>query len=99
MADDVDIHFDHDALLRLVHSDEMAKELERRGIRVETAAKRIVHVDTGRLRDSITHAMGEDDQGRLVDIGSNVSYAIYQEVDYPYLRPSISAGGDTGTAA
>lgn len=43
----------------------------------ESYAKQGAPVDTGRLRNSLTHEMeGED----TVDIGSNVEYAIYQEL-------------------
>ena len=43
----------------------------------ESYAKQDAPVDTGRLRNSLTHEMeGED----TIDIGSNVEYAIYQEL-------------------
>lgn len=43
----------------------------------ESYAKQGAPVDTGRLRNSLQHDMeGED----TIDIGSNVEYAIYQEL-------------------
>lgn len=49
-------------------------------------------VDTGRLRNSITHAVDESD--RSVAVGTNVEYAPYVELGtskmkgWPYLRPA-----------
>lgn len=71
--------------------------LERTALRVETAAKRFAPVDTGRLRASITTVMGEDSDGLVAYVGSNVQYAIYQEYGTrfqsgtPFLRPALDA--------
>lgn len=48
--------------------------LEEIGLVAEGAAKRICPVDTGRLRNSITHALMGNDS---VAIGTNVEYALY----------------------
>ena len=48
--------------------------LEEIGLVAEGAAKRLCPVDTGRLRNSITHALRGDDS---VAIGTNVSYALF----------------------
>lgn len=48
--------------------------LEEIGLVAEAAAKKLCPVDTGRLRNSITHALSGDD---TVAIGTNVEYAIY----------------------
>ena len=48
--------------------------LEEIGLVAERAAKRLCPVDTGRLRNSITHAFLDD---RTVAIGTNVEYAPY----------------------
>lgn len=88
MANEVVWHEDGMAELRA----KIAKDVDRRCLLVEAAAKRIVHVDTGRLRASITHeteVQGDEVVGR---IGSNVEYAMYHEYDFPYLRPSLAAG-------
>lgn len=55
----------------------VAAALEEIGLAAERFAKRACPVDTGRLRNSITHAlnMGEE----AVYIGTNVEYASYVE--------------------
>lgn len=48
------------------------------GMTAETHAKELCPVDTGRLRNSITHEVDMNDQS--VIIGSNVEYAKYVEL-------------------
>lgn len=48
--------------------------LEEIGLVAEGAAKRLCPVDTGRLRNSITHAFVAEDE---IAIGTNVEYALY----------------------
>lgn len=68
-----------------------ARVLEIIGGKAETYAKRICPVDTGRLRNSITHQ--QFDENTEV-IGTNVEYAAYVELGtkdhkpQPYLRPA-----------
>ena len=50
--------------------------LEAIGLTAETYAKKATPVDTGRLRNSISHAV----DGEAVYIGSNVEYAPYVEL-------------------
>ena len=50
--------------------------LEAIGLTAETYAKKATPVDTGRLRNSISHAV----DGEAVYIGSNVEYAPYVEM-------------------
>lgn len=81
----------------------IARELSRRAMRVEQAAKRNAsdrpgpRVRTGRLRSSITWRLGVDTRGLHADIGSSVHYAPYVELGtsrmpaYPYLRPALEA--------
>lgn len=65
------------------HTDEViaslgiaiARGLEAIGIEAESDAAAICPVDTGRLRNSITHTI--DDDGKAAIVGTNVSYAIY----------------------
>lgn len=67
------------------------KALEESGLIVENAAKGLCPVDTGRLRNSITHSTN----GNTETIGSNVEYATYVEMGTsrrkasPYLRPGL----------
>lgn len=72
------IRFNQSALRELFESElgPVAKELERRAIRIESAAKRFCPVDTGRLRASISHRLGRDAQGLYEQIGTNVAYAM-----------------------
>ena len=60
----------------------------------EGAAKRFAPVDTGNLRRSITHELGRRGFDRYVRIGTNVDYAVFQELGtrfhaaHPFLRPA-----------
>lgn len=81
------------------HSEEVKSEmqaaieraLESCGLQCEGYAKLKCPVDTGRLRNSITHAQ-EDDTTEI--IGTNVEYATYVEMGtsrmkaQPYLKPA-----------
>lgn len=55
----------------------VASALEEIGLAAERFAKRACPVDTGRLRNSITHALNMDEEA--VYIGTNVEYAPYVE--------------------
>lgn len=57
----------------------VAAALEEIGLAAERFAKRTCPVDTGRLRNSITHALNMDEES--VYIGTNVSYAPFVEHD------------------
>ena len=57
--------------------DVKVRALMKCGAVVENYAKQDAPVDTGRLRNSIHHEMEDDD---TVDIGTDVEYAIYQEL-------------------
>ena len=50
--------------------------LEKIGLVAERYSKEMCPVDTGRLRNSITHAVGNNQ----VTVGTNVEYAIYVEL-------------------
>ncbi|WP_373117212.1 HK97-gp10 family putative phage morphogenesis protein [Collinsella aerofaciens] len=68
--------------------------LEEVGLVAEGYAKRACPVDTGRLRNSITHIVDED--GKCVIIGTNVEYAPYVELGtrrqkpQPFLKPAAN---------
>ena len=65
--------------------------LEEWGLTAERFAKALCPVDTGRLRNSISHAV----EGDSAYIGTNVEYAPYVEMGtvrtraQPYLKPAI----------
>ena len=81
----------------IVHAIDRA--LEEIGLAAEGYAKRACPVDTGNLRNSITHAVepGED----AVYVGTNVEYAPYVEMGtrrtaaQPFLRPAATEHGST----
>ena len=71
----------------------VARALEKMGLVAERYAKEYAPVDTGRLRNSISHESAPDEGA--VYIGSNVEYAPYQEFGTryqsgtPFLRPAV----------
>lgn len=85
------------------HSEEFLRELaekkpialEKCGLVAEGYAKRLCPVDTGRLRNSITHTTRSEPEP-VEYIGTNVEYAPYVELGtkrtkaQPYLRPAIA---------
>lgn len=100
-GDGVRVVIDDQALTTLFASGEGAvgRDLERRALAVERAAKRLCPVDTGRLRSSIAHDLARDARGLLAMIGTNVSYGPFVEFGtsraraQPFLRPALSAAG------
>ena len=62
------------------------------GMTAETYAKKACPVDTGRLRNSITHQVGDAE----VVVGTNVEYAAYVELGtsrtkaQPFLKPAAA---------
>lgn len=75
------------------------RALERIGQVAEGYAKDLCPVDTGTLRNSITHVV--DEGGDAVYIGSNVSYAVFVETGtvkqtaQPYLKPAATEHSET----
>lgn len=72
------------------------KAFEMIGLQGEGYAKRLCPVDTGRLRNSITH----EKDSEAAYIGTNVEYAAYVEYgtsktkEQPYLRPAAEDHAD-----
>ena len=52
------------------------------GMLVSGYAQDLCPVDTGRLRDSITHAYNDDDEQVTLLVGTNVEYAPYVELGH-----------------
>lgn len=87
---------DNSDAVRNALPEALEKALTEIGIEAEAHAKEIITakgaVDTGRLRNSITHAL---DGTKAVHIGTNVEYAPYIEAGTsrmkarPYLRPAV----------
>lgn len=70
----------------------LVSALEKVGLAAEGYAKRLCPVDTGRLRNSITHQVNEGEKAVL--LGTNVEYAIWVELGargkdgQPFLVPA-----------
>lgn len=69
---------DNSALVQEAFHTACLRALERCGMEAEGYAKDLVPVDTGRLRNGISHAVSEDEMAAYV--GSNTSYAPYVEL-------------------
>ena len=71
--------------------DAISKALTASALLVEGQAKALCPVDTGNLRNSITHEV----EGNEARVGTNISYAIYQELGtskmaaQPFLNPAL----------
>ena len=82
---------DNSEIFKNAKDEAIARALETIGLVAEGYAKRLAPVDTGRLRNSISHAHDEDS----AYIGTNVEYAPYVELGtkrqkaQPYLRPAV----------
>lgn len=93
MAIDVKIT-DNSDLVKNALEEQIEAALIAIGMTAETYAKRDCPVDTGRLRNSITHEVRMDENATY--IGSNVEYAAFVEMGTkrmkarPYLRPAAT---------
>ena len=74
----------------------LQKDMMQAVLMVEADSKKMVPVDTGRLRASITHEVREIAKGVIQGkVGTNVSYGFFQELGSsrtpasPYLRPAL----------
>lgn len=96
------ITLDSSAFMRslIAHVAQMEVETEdalvRVGLQVQSKARSLCPVDTGRLRASIIMTKGRDGQGFYVQIGTNVSYARFVEFGtstqraQPFLTPALA---------
>ena len=88
---DLEIRSDNrDAIIQAVKTA-VATALEAVGLQAEGYAKQYCPVDTGNLRNSISHDSDEE----YAYIGTNVEYAPYVEMgtsktkEQPFLRPAV----------
>lgn len=94
---DVEVTVDNSALVKSELRAAIGRALERIGSQAEGYAKDLCPVDTGNLRNSITHTA----DGKAAYIGTNVEYGKYVELGtrhqkaQPYLKPA--AANHTGT--
>ena len=88
---------DHSPEIKKALTEAERRALEKVGMFVESEAQENAPVDTGRLRNSITHEV----EGRFAVIGTPVEYAPHVELGtsrsraQPYLRPAIEENRDT----
>lgn len=77
MANDLRLDLSDTDVIRMLNSPGgiVARDTLRRTKRVESRAKRLVRVDTGRLRSSITSELEHDAGGPVGYAGTNVHYA------------------------
>lgn len=103
LTSESEVTWDAEAIRAFVNAPDGAvgRTLLKAAYKVETDAIRRCPVDTGRLRASITHAMGTDPTGLFADVLTDVEYAPYVEFGtsrapaQPFLRPALDvlAGG------
>jgi len=75
--------------------DILSKSVSQGAAVIEREAKQIVHVDTGRLRNSIREIKTESSATRAESqVGTDVEYGPDVEFRYPYLRPAIDNNED-----
>lgn len=71
------------------------RDLIRAGLAVQSEARKLCPVDTGRLRASIVSVPSKDSRGPYVDVGTNVDYAPFVEYGtqhspaQPFMRPAL----------
>ena len=74
------------------------RALEKCGLTAEGYAKKLAPVDTGNLRNSITHTVDEEEPAAY--IGTNVEYAPYvcwgtiHMKAQPFLKPAVAANAN-----
>lgn len=85
---------DNTKLIKNATDQQIKAALEAIGLKVEGYAKLLCPVDTGRLRNSITHVVKADE--KAVYVGTNVEYAAAVECGTrrqrakPYLKPAAT---------
>ena len=89
---------DNTKLIKNATDQQIGAALEAIGLKVEGYAKLLCPVDTGRLRNSITHVVKTNE--KTVYIGTNVEYAAAVECGtsrqrpQPYLKPAATQHTD-----
>ena len=77
----------------------LLRAMETCGLVAEGYAKKLAPVDTGNLRNSITHTVDEEEPAAY--IGTNVEYAPYVCLGtihmkaQPFLKPAVAANANT----
>lgn len=92
----VDIKFtDNSDKVKQEFEAAILEALEAIGQTVEGRAADYAPVDTGRLRDSITHEVADDEHAVYIGVPQEVDYGKYQELGtskmpaHPFLKPAV----------
>ena len=100
MSDKIEVRVDNTKVFASAMNTAILRALEAVGIDIQKIASDNAPYDTGRLSGSISHVVDNDE--KAVYIGSNVSYAGYQELGVHstgykgandgrgYLRPAVT---------
>ena len=94
----IEIHDNSEEIANDIKSA-LLRGLETCGLVAEGYAKKLAPVDTGNLRNSITHTVDEDEPAAY--IGTNVEYAPYVCLGtihmkaQPFLKPAVAANANT----
>ena len=67
-----------------------ARALEEMGALAAEAAREGAPVRTGRLRDSVECRVGSE----AAEVGSSLEYALFVELEQPFLRPAVEGRGE-----
>ena len=97
MGVSVDVNItDNSGFFKNALPEQIAKALEAIGLTAEGYAKDECPVDTGRLRNSISHAVDDNAAyiGTNVEYGPNVELGTSRQKPHPFLRPAASEHGD-----
>lgn len=94
---DIKLVLDPAVIEELLYGEDgpVAKHIMRLAIKTQSQAKVLCPVDTGRLRSSIIATMQREPKGIVGYVGTDVTYAEYQEFGtrfmaaQPFLRPAL----------
>lgn len=84
---------DNSPQVKAAFNAQILAALETCGLAAEGYAKKLCPVDTGNLRNSITHTVNEGEQAAYV--GTNSNYAIYVEMDTGIYANGTRSGSET----
>lgn len=88
---------DYSKEIMSAYSQARERSLEIIGLTAEKYAKEIVPVDTGRLRNSITHEVDGKEVfvGSATEYAASVEYGTVKQKAQPYLRPAATDHAST----
>lgn len=78
---------------QVIASPELRAVLTMLALRVEREARKRAPIDTGRLRNSLTHRVYSTGYAAVAEVGTDVEYAVYQEFGTSRVPPTRFLGG------